>query len=157
MTTSPTADREIVTTRVVNAPQQLVFEVWTKPEHLINWWGPNGFTNTFQETNIVVGGPWKFIMHGPDGKNYPNEIIYHEITPYSKLRYGHSGPGDPDGINFQTTVRFEDVGAGKTKVTMTGLFPSKEMMELVIRERGAKEGGQQTMAKMAGYVEQLAQ
>lgn len=154
---SSTADREIVTTRIVNAPRELVFEVWTKPEHLIHWWGPNGFTNTFQEVEIRTGGRWTFIMHGPDGKNYPNEIVYHEVTPPSKLRYGHSGPEDPDGVNFTTTVTFEEEAAGKTKVTMTGVFPSKEMMELVIRERGAKEGGQQTMAKMVAYAEQLAQ
>lgn len=154
-TSSPTADRELVVSRVVNAPQALVFEVWTKPEHLAQWWGPNGYTTTHQEMSFKVGGRRKFIMHGPDGADYPNEIVYHEITPPSKLRYGHSGPNDPDGVNFTTTVTFEDAGAGRTRISMTAVFPSKEMLELVIRERGAKKGGEETIAKLAAYVEQL--
>jgi uncharacterized protein YndB with AHSA1/START domain len=152
---SPTADRELITTRVINAPRELVFEVWTKPEHLIHWWGPNGFTNTFEEADIRQGGRWKFMMHGPDGKNYPNEIVYHEVTAPSKLRYGHSNPDDPEGTKFSTTVTFEEAGAGKTKVTMKAVFESREVLEFLIREVGAKKGGEETMAKMAVYVEQL--
>lgn len=154
-TASPTADRELVQTRVINAPQELVFEAWTTPKHLINWWGPNGFTTTNQEADIKVGGRWKFIMHGPDGIDYPNEIVYHEIIPYSKLRYGHSNPEDPEGFRFSTTVTFEEAGNGKTKVTMTGIFDSKETLEMVVRDFGAKKGGEETMAKMGAYVEQL--
>lgn len=152
---SPTADRELAISRVINAPRELVFEAWTKPEHLINWWGPNGFTNTFQEVNIKPGGRWRFIMHGPDGRNYPNEIVYHEIEFPSRLRYGHSNPEDPDGFNFTTTVTFESAGENKTKVTMSVVFESKEVLEYVIREHGAKKGGEETIGKLAVYVEQL--
>ena len=154
MTTS-TADRELVITRVMNAPRELVFEAWTKPEHLINWWGPNGCKTTMQEVNIVPGGRWKFIMETPDGTKYPNEIVFHEIEPPARLYYGHSGPDDPEGLNFTTTVTFEEAGPGKTKVTMIGLFQSKEALEYVIREHGAKKGGEETIAKLAAYVESL--
>lgn len=152
---SSTADREIVISRVVNAPQALVFEVWTKPEHLVNWWGPNGFSITNEEANIKTGGNWKFVMHGPDGVDYPTDVVYHEVTPISKLRYSVSGKDHPEHLNFTTTVTFEEVGDGKIKVTMTGLFLSKEAVEFVLREHGAKEGGEQTIGKLAEYVEKL--
>jgi uncharacterized protein YndB with AHSA1/START domain len=155
MTTSSTADREIVISREMNAPRALVFEAWTKPEHLANWWGPNGYTVTTQEASITVGGRWVFIMRGPEGVDYPTAIVYHEITPPSKLRYGVSGLNDPEGRKFTSTVTFEEVSAGKTRVTMVVLFGSAEELEVVLRERGAKQGGEQTIAKLAAYVEQL--
>lgn len=153
---SSTADREIVISRVLNAPQALVFEVWTNPEHLQHWWGPNGFSITTQEANIIAGGNWKFTMHGPDGVDYPTDVIYHEVTPTTKLRYAVSGKDHPAHLNFTTTVTFEDVGSGKTKVTMTGLFLSKEAVEFVLREHGAKKGGEETIGKLAEYVENLS-
>ena len=154
-TTSSTADREFTISRVVNAPQALVFEVWTKPEHLAHWWGPDGCSVTTEEASIKVGGRWKFTMHAPNGVGYPTEIEYQEVTPVTKLRYSVSGKDHPVHLNFNTTVTFEDVGAGKTKVTMTGLFQTKEALEFVLREHRAKEGGEQTIAKFAAYVEQL--
>ncbi len=154
-TTSPTADREIVISRVVNAPQALVFEVWTKPEHLQNWWGPNGFSITTREANISAGGYWKFTMHGPNGVDYPTDVVYHEVTPTTKLRYAVSGKDHPEHLNFSTTVTFEETGEGKTTVTMTTLFLSKEAVEFVLREHHAREGGEQTIGKLAEYVEKL--
>ncbi len=155
-TATTITDREIIISRVLNAPQALVFEVWTKPEHLAHWWGPNGFNVTTQEADIKVGGHWKFTMHGPGGIEFPTEIVYHEVTPPTKLRYSVSGKDHPEHLNFTTTVTFEDVGEGKTKVTMTGLFLSKEAVEFVLREHGAKKGGEETIGKLAEYVERLA-
>lgn len=155
-TTSSTADREIVISRVVNAPQALVFEVWTNPEHLQNWWGPNGFHVTTEDASIKVGGRWKFTMHGPNDMKFPTEIVYHEVTPITKLRYAVSGKDHPEHLNFVTTVTFETVSEGKTEVTMTTLFQSKEAVEFVLREHHAKEGGEQTIGKLAVYVENLA-
>jgi uncharacterized protein YndB with AHSA1/START domain len=74
---SETADREIVITRILNAPRELVFKAWTDPKHLISWWGPNGFTNTFHEVNIKPGDVWRFTLHGPD--NFPNLILFKEV------------------------------------------------------------------------------
>src|SRR5678809_780124 len=61
--------RELTITRVLNAPIELVWNVWTDPDHIKNWWGPNGFTNTIFEMDVKPGGNWEFIMHGPDGKD----------------------------------------------------------------------------------------
>ena len=154
-TTTAITEREIIISRIMNAPQALVFEVWTKPEHLANWWGPTGFSITTQSADIKVGGHWKFIMHGPDGTQYPTDIVYHEITPITKMRYAVSGEDHPEHLNFVTTVTFEEIAPGKTKVTMAGLFQSKEAVEFVLREHHAKEGGEQTIGNLAAYVEQL--
>ena len=80
-------DREIVLTRVVDAPRELVFEAWTKPEHAMKWFGPKGFTCTLHEMDVRVGGRWRFDMFAPDGKLYPNRIEYLEIVPNERLVY----------------------------------------------------------------------
>jgi len=79
-TSSPTADREIGTTRIFDAPRELVFRMWTDPEHVGNWWGPTGFKTTTQLIDVRPGGQWRFIMHGPDGTDYPNKIVFVEIV-----------------------------------------------------------------------------
>lgn len=70
-----TADREIATTRIFDAPRKLVWKAWTDPNHVAHWWGPNGFTNTIHEMNVAPGGVWRFMMHGPDGTDWPNKIV----------------------------------------------------------------------------------
>jgi uncharacterized protein YndB with AHSA1/START domain len=67
-------DREIVTTRAIAAPPELVFKAWCDPAHLVHWWGPKGFTNTFHEFDPRPGGAWRFVMHGPDGASDPNPV-----------------------------------------------------------------------------------
>ncbi len=112
--------REIVTTRVFDAPRELVFRAWSEPEHLKNWWGPKGFTNTCEEFDFRPGGVWRSIMHGPDGKNYRNESVFVEIDQPNRLVLDHvSAPF------FRLTVLFDDFG-GKTKVTFRQLFKSAE-------------------------------
>ncbi|WP_331281219.1 SRPBCC domain-containing protein [Paenibacillus sp. UNC217MF] len=66
-------EKELVTTRVISSSPSLVYEAWTKPEHLAQWWGPNGFTNTFLKFDLRPGGIWEFVMHGLDGVDYPNK------------------------------------------------------------------------------------
>jgi uncharacterized protein YndB with AHSA1/START domain len=68
--------RTIVTTRVFDAPRELVFEAWTNPKHLVQWWGPHGFTTTIRAIDARPGGVWRFVMHGPDGVDYENRIVY---------------------------------------------------------------------------------
>ena len=70
------ARREIITTRVLDAPRELVWKAWTDPKHVAEWWGPNGFTNTIHEMDVRPDGVWRFIMHGPDGVDYKNEIVF---------------------------------------------------------------------------------
>ena len=71
---------EIISRRVIDAPRELVYLAWTDPKYLAEWWGPNGFRNTFHEHDPRPGGNWIFTMHGPDGKNYPNESVYLELV-----------------------------------------------------------------------------
>jgi uncharacterized protein YndB with AHSA1/START domain len=118
-------DREIVSTRVMNAPRELVWRAWTEPEHLAKWWGPLGFTNSFQEFNLKPGGTWRFVMHGPDGKDYQNECVFVEITRPERIILDHvSTP------KFRITAAFEEI-AGKTRVVFRQLFETSGVYDAV--------------------------
>jgi uncharacterized protein YndB with AHSA1/START domain len=84
--------REIVTTRILAFPRELVFRAWTDPDHLPNWWGPKGFTNTLQELDLRPGGRWRIVMHGPNGTDYPNESVFVEIVPPERIVFDHLEP-----------------------------------------------------------------
>src|SRR5436190_428978 len=117
-----TADCEIVTTRIVKAPRKLVYKAWTDPAHLKNWWGPKGFTNTFNTFNLQVGGRWSFIMHGPQKKgNYRNECIFAEIREPELLVWDRESQPI-----FRVEVVFEELGAKETKVTFKQIFNTVE-------------------------------
>ena len=114
-------NREIVTTRVFNAPRELVFRAWTELEHLAHWWGPKGFSNTFHEFDLRPGGSWRFTMHAPNGVDYANQVIFDEIAAPERLTFDHvSSP------RFRVTVLLEDLPGGRTKVTFRQLFESAE-------------------------------
>lgn len=120
------ADRKIVTTRIFNAPREIVFSAWTNPELLKRWWGPKGFTNSFYEFDLRPGGNWKFTMHGPDGGNYQNESVFVEINEPEKIILNHvSNP------HFQLTACFEEAGQGKTKLIFEQLFETVELYNKV--------------------------
>ena len=140
------ADREIAGKRVFDAPRELVFDAFTDPEHIGQWWGPNGFTTTTFEMDVRPGGVWRFVMHGPDGTDYQNKIVYLEIDRPARLVYDHvTGP------LFHVTVTFEDID-GKTEVTMRALFATAELRNKVAKDYGAIEGMHQTLARLADYV-----
>ncbi len=141
--------RTIELSRVFNFPVAEVFMAYTNVEALEQWWGPNGFTTTTHSLNFSVGGSWNFIMHGPDGTDYPNFIKYKEIVKDKKISFDH-GTSAAD-IHFQTTVVFEDLG-GKTKIIHTVVFPTPEACEAV-KKFGAVEGGKQTLARLEKYLE----
>jgi len=110
------SDRQIVTTRVLDAPRQLVFRAWTEPDHLARWWGPKGFTNTFQEFDMRPGGIWRFVMHGPDGVDYKNKSVFVEVVKPERIVFQHVS-----GHQFQVTTTFAEQG-GKTGLTFEMLF-----------------------------------
>jgi uncharacterized protein YndB with AHSA1/START domain len=115
---------EVVTTRVLNFPRQSVYKAWTDPNHLQNWWGPKGFTNTFHEFDLRAGGKWRFIMHGPDKKDYPNESKFVEIIEPELLVFNHlSNPV------FQVRTEFTEVTSVSTKVTFRMIFPTQELFD----------------------------
>ena len=147
-----TTNRELSITRLLNAPRELVWEVWTKPEHITNWWGPVGFTTTTREMNVKSGGVWRFMMHGPDGRDYPNKIVFIEVVKPELLVYNHTGEDETEDIRFHVTVNFEKQG-NKTKLTMRSLFESEEELIRVIKEYGAEEGMKQTVNRLEEYLE----
>jgi uncharacterized protein YndB with AHSA1/START domain len=138
-----TEDREITGNRIFDAPRELVFKMWTDPEHIVKWWGPVGFRNTIFEMDVRPGGKWRHIMHGPDGVDYKNESIYLEVVAPERLVYQHvSAPG------FISTVSFEDLG-NKTKVSMHMLFETAEVRDTTVKIFNAIEGLQQTLQRLA--------
>lgn len=147
-----TSDREMVITRLIDAPRELVWEAMTKPEHVVHWWGPNGFTNTLEKMDFRVGGEWSHIMHGPDGTDYPNKSIFTAIVEHERIEFSHGGKrkGDPD-TNFYATWTFEVVGK-QTRVTIRGLFPTAEALNFAVKTYGAIEGGEQTLARLSDYL-----
>jgi uncharacterized protein YndB with AHSA1/START domain len=146
--------RSIIGTRVFDAPRELVWTVWTDPKHLAQWWGPDGFSTTTSAFDMRPGGVWRFIMHGPDGRDYQNRITFDEIVKPERLVYHHSGGDDVEPVQFRTTVTFEDLG-GKTRLTMRGVFPSAAERERVIREYGADKGLVQTLARLGEYLSKM--
>jgi uncharacterized protein YndB with AHSA1/START domain len=144
----------IVATRVFDAPPALVFSAWTEPRHLAQWWGPDGFTTTTSDFDFRPGGVWRFVMHGPDGRDYENRITFDEIVPPERIAYHHGGGADVEPVQFRTVVTFEVVG-GRTRITLRATFPSAEERDRVIREYGADKGAQQTLARLGAYVTQM--
>ncbi|HKI99714.1 MAG TPA: SRPBCC family protein [bacterium] len=154
-TTTLPSEREIVFTRVFDAPRALVFEAWTDPRHLVHWWGPRGFTLTIHEIAVQPGGMWRFLMHGPDGVDYPNVIVFDEVVPPERLIYSHSGEAEHDSARFQVTVTFAEQGH-RTAVTMRMLFPSAAERDHVVKQYGAIEGGNQTLDRLTEYLGAMA-
>lgn len=149
-----TASREIAVNRLLDAPNELVFEVWTEPGHVVHWWGPKGFTNTIQEMEVKPGGVWRFVMHGPDGYDYDNRIIFIEVIKPSLLVYIHGADMEDDPEQFQVTVTFENVN-NKTLLTMRCLFNTTDEHDEVIEAFGAVQGGNQTLDKLEIYLSNL--
>jgi uncharacterized protein YndB with AHSA1/START domain len=148
----PTTDREIVLSRLLDAPRELVFAAWTDPKQVVQWWGPRGFTNTTHEMSVTAGGVWRFVMHGPDGRDYKNKIIFIKVVKPELLVYRHAGEEDHEDVRFHVTVTFEKQGR-KTLLTMRSLFETAQERDMVVSKYGAIEGGKQTLERLAEFVE----
>jgi uncharacterized protein YndB with AHSA1/START domain len=118
--------REIVTVREFHAPRALVWRAWTEPEPLARWWGPKGFSNTFDEFDLRPDGEWRFVMHGPDGTDYKNRSLFREIARPERLVFDHVS-----GHIFQGIASFEAVDAERTRVTYKMLHRTAEDCERV--------------------------
>ena len=148
------ADRELIFTRIFDAPRELVFKAWTDPKQIVKWWGPKGFTTTTHEMDVRPGGVWRFIMHGPDGTDYKNKIVFLEVVKPQRLIYKHAGDADTEPVTFQVTVTFTEQG-DKTKLIMRMLFDSAEERENVVAKYGAVEGANQTLDRLTEYLTHL--
>jgi len=150
-----TADREIFITRVFNASRNLVWSAWTEQKHILHWWGPNGFTNTIHKMEVKPGGVWEFIMHGPDGTDYPNKIVFTEVVKPELLKFDHGSDNPNDPGQFKVTVNFKVIEAKKTEITMRMVFQTKEARDLVVEKYGAIEGNTQTMNRLEEYLKNM--
>jgi uncharacterized protein YndB with AHSA1/START domain len=148
---STTADREFRMSRVYDAPREVVWQAWTDPEQAALWWGPDGFTTTTLEMDVRTGGRWRYIMHGPDGVDYPNLQEFIEVLRPERLVYRHSDDTESPASEFRTTVTFGARENG-TEVTMVLLFASAEERTRVVGESGAVEGGSQHLARLAEHL-----
>jgi uncharacterized protein YndB with AHSA1/START domain len=157
--TSPnpeTPGNEIVISRIFAAPRELVWQAMTDPKHVVHWWGPRGFSTTIETMDVRPGGIWKQTLHGPDGANYPNKSVFKEVVKPERLVYSHGGGRDGGpGASFVATWTFEDIGPGKTKLTMRLVFPSAEARDFVVKEFGALEGGRQTLERLSEHLPEM--
>lgn len=146
---SETADRELTVSRLLNAPVELVWEVWTNPEHIKHWWGPNGFTNTIYKMDVKEGGEWDFTMHGPDGTNFRNTHKYIELKKNERIVLRHATTP-----NFQMEVNFLPQG-DKTMVSIRSVFESAEQLKKVIELFKADVGLKQNVDKLETYLSNM--
>jgi uncharacterized protein YndB with AHSA1/START domain len=141
------SERELVLSRRLDAPRARVFDAWLDPGHIGQWWGPNGFSTDIDEMDVRVGGVWRFTMHGPDGTDYRNRIVYTEVQRPERLGYEH---GDGAAPWFNAEVTFAEEGEG-TLLTLRMICKSAQQLE-EMKQSGAEEGGAQTLERLARYL-----
>lgn len=142
------ADREIVITRAFNAPPELVWKAWTDPERIVRWFGPNGFSTTIKSMDLRIGGEWRYDMKGPDGRVYPNLVVFREIVPNERLVYAHRDDAGLEPSTHKTIVTLERQGR-QTRLTLRMVFASTQERDRIVREYGAAVGGMQTVERLA--------
>jgi len=140
-------EREFTSSRLFDASPQQVFEAWSDPDILARWWGPKGFTNTFQEFDLRPGGDWRFVMHGPDGTDYANHSVFIEVLRPQRIVFDHlSGP------KFRVIATFKPQ-AGRTALGFCMLFESAEDCQQV--KRYAAEANEQNFDRLAEELEKM--
>ena len=142
-------ENEIVITRIFDAPRELVFDAWTKQEHLSKWWGPNGFTSTFQKFDMKPGGIWEFIMHGPDGVDFPNTNVIVEVVQLERIVLKHDV-----FPHFLATATFKELD-GKTKLTYSSLFEEDATVFDKVKTY-AVPGAEQTMDRLGEHLASMS-
>lgn len=147
------ASREIVISRLIDAPLERVWRAWADPKEIVKWWGPHGFTTDTDRREFKPGGMWKHTMIGPDGTRYPNAARYEEIVEKERIVYTSGGgrEGDNKGVHFRAVVTFVAKG-DKAELTMRSVFDTPAERDMVVREYGAIEGGKQTLSRLAAHV-----
>ena len=143
-------DREIVFTRVIDAPRESVFDAWTDPEQLAMWFGPKGLTVETHAIDIRVGGVWRFDMVGP-GVRYDNRMTFLRIERPRLIEVDHGADKDDDPGKFRMLVTFDEQTNGKTVLTLRQMHPSRARRDAGIGF-GAVEFGGQTLDKLAEHL-----
>jgi uncharacterized protein YndB with AHSA1/START domain len=143
------SDREVVITRIFNAPRELVFKASTDPDLIPQWWGPKRFATTVEKMDLNPGGVWRFIQRDKDGNQYAFNGVYREIVPPEREVHTFEFEGMPGHVILETSMfkEFE----GKTKLTVTDLFQSVEDRDGMFRS-GMKEGATESMDRLEEIV-----
>ena len=136
---------EILISRTVAAPRDLVFDAWTRSDHLDRWMGPNGFVTTTKSMDFRLGGEWRYAMAHAQYGSFPNRIKYLEIVTSERMVYHHDNGEDGDPGGFQTTVTFTTTATG-TRIDMLAQFSSVEACETA--KKFAADGGHQTLGRL---------
>ena len=145
------AERTIVITRVINAPRELVFDAWTKPEHLTRWFGPSDFSAPDVAVDLRVGGAWRACIRSPEGRDYWMHGVYREIVPPRRLVFTHIWEEGHDSPHHETlvSVTLEDQG-GRTKLTF-----HKAVLESVVERISQGKGWSECLDRLADHVSRI--
>lgn len=152
-TFSTPSDREVVMTRVFDAPRDLVYEAWTTPEHVSQWLlGPDGWTMPVCEMDLRPGGAWRRVWRKGDGSEMEMRGEYREVSPPERVVETESWGGDwPETLN---TLELAEEN-GRTIATLTVVYPSKEARDAAI-QTGMKDGAEQSFARLEEHLRSLA-
>lgn len=148
-------DREIVLSRLIDAPRDIVYAAWSDPEQIQQWFGPEGMEIETHEINLTQGGRWRFDMVTTDGMRYSNRMVFLSLEAPAFIEVEHGTDQDDDPGRFRMLVTFDEQSNGKTVVTLRQMHPSKEQREGAIGF-GAVEYGGQTLDKLARHVAKVA-
>ncbi|TWT46692.1 SRPBCC family protein [Botrimarina hoheduenensis] len=146
-------NRSIEVERVIAAPRELAYDAFLDTTNITHWWGPEGFTTTTRAVQTRPDGRWRFTMHGPDGRDYENLVIYRELSRPERLCYDHPGGEEFENVSMNTTVTFTEVEPDKTRVTMQMTFATAAERDRVEQAYGAIEGAHHTLARLAQRLE----
>jgi uncharacterized protein YndB with AHSA1/START domain len=144
-----TADREFLHARLIDAPRERVYRAFAQPAHLAQWWGPDGFSSTFETFDLRVDGQWRFVMHGPDGTDYPNEMVFRELAAPERVVLEHLGPVHHFFLTITLTAE-----AGKTRVGWRQVFDTAEHREAIAQ--WVHPANEQNLSRLAVEVQNVA-
>ena len=152
---STPSDREFVMERVFDAPRKLVWQVWTQPEHLTQWWGPQGCTLPVCTVDLRPGGTWHYCIRGPEGEENWSKTTYHEVVEPERLVYSDAFSDETGNViegmpQMIVTLTFDDLD-GKTKVTAHSQFASAADLQALLN-MGVAQGASETWDRLATYL-----
>ncbi len=146
-----TADCEVVVTRHFDAPPELVWQAWTDPDRVVQWWGPAGFTTTIDVMDVRPGGVWQHTMHGPDGRDFPSRIVFREVVRPRRITYRLEGGTAVLRVECDVVWMFDPAGTG-TRLTMQMVFPSVAARDRAIAALGVRDAGVVTLERLAAHL-----